>query len=450
MNTIISGGTGLVGTEIAKKLADKNHKIFILTRSKDKAQLNCPFPHTAITWDDLNNSDIGSTIDGIINLAGTNIFENRWNKKVKEKIHQSRVQSTRSLVEFANKKCPNLKSFVSTSAVGIYGEADDQMVDEEYTLSYDFLGKVCQDWESEVKNLHTGKAAIIRVGIVFSEKGGALNEMVPPIQAGVGGALASGKQYMSWIDIDDLSNLYIFALENSLQGVFNATAPEPSTNQHISETIAKHLNTSLFMNVPFIALRAVVGPVAKHLIESQTISSKKIQSLGFKFQYPTVEKSIVKRVPQLKGTQRRKIFEQWVPLPKEDLFPFFADARNLEKITPPSLHFHIKSISDEKIKEGTIIHYNLKIDGIPAKWKTLITNWNPPHQFVDNQEKGPYRLWHHTHKFEDLANGTLIIDQVDFELPLGVIGYMAASWKVLKDIDRIFDYRKKEIFKKFS
>ncbi len=446
MNILISGGTGLVGTEIGKKLAGKGHKLFILTRSKEKAAKQCPFPNTPVSWDELESSNIGADLEGIINLAGTNIFENRWNSEVKKKIHQSRIESTRTLVNFANQKCKNLKSFVSTSAVGIYGEADEQMVTEENSLSYSFLGQVCQDWEAEAKNLKVGNLSIVRVGIAFSEKGGALEEMVPPIQAGVGGALGDGKAYMSWIDIDDLSDIFIHCLENSLTGTYNATAPNPATNQEISKEIANHLGTSLLMNVPFFALRMVVGPVAKHLVESQTISSEKIQKTGFKFKYTNIKDSIKTRVPKLKGTQRRYIFEQWVPQSKEEIFPFFSEAKNLERITPDSLSFHIVSVSTDEIQEGTEINYRLKVDGIPLKWKTIIQQWDPPHQFVDNQEKGPYRKWHHTHRFEELAGGTLMTDQVDFELPLGALGYMAAGWKVLKDVNNIFEFRREKIY----
>lgn len=449
MKILISGGTGMVGSELGKKLAAKGHEIIVLTRHKDKANLDCPYPQTPVSWDELETSPLIPELDSIINLAGAGINDKRWTAEYKKIIYNSRVKGTQQLVDIANKRCQKLQSFISTSAVGIYGETGDEIVHEDHNQAYDFLGKLCQDWEEPLSHLKKARPVILRVGVVLSEKGGALTEMVPPIQNKIGGTLAGGKNYMSWIDIDDLTNMYIYALENNIAGAFNATAPQPVTNKKLSQTIADHLSVSLGPNVPYFALRLAVGEVAPHLVASQKVSPEKIQNKGFQFQYKDIDSSIAKRVPQLKGTEKRLIFEQWVPKSKEEIFPFFAEARNLEDITPASLNFKITSVSDEKIKEGTEINYKLKVDGIPMKWKTLITDWKPPYQFVDNQEKGPYTKWHHTHRFEDLAHGTLMTDQVDVKLPLGAIGYLASSWKVFKDVKNIFQYRKETIEKKF-
>ncbi len=451
MNILISGGTGLVGRELGKALTQRKHNLFILTRDKQSSLMQCPFPHTAISWDELSVHPDMTSMDHIIHLAGTNINERRWTKSFKESIRRSRVETTEKLVDIANKKCKKLTSFVSTSAVGIYGNTGDtEIVNEDHNLSYSFLGKVCQDWEAPIEKVEKARSVIFRVGIVFSEKGGALEKMVPPIQGGVGGALGSGSQYMSWIDIDDLVGLFCFAIENPIQGVFNAVAPNPATNLEISQKIADRLNVSLLANVPYFVLRMVVGEIAPHLVESQRISSQKIQNKGYQFQHKEISTSLEKRVALLKGLQKRLIFEQWIPRTKEEIFPFFAEARNLESITPKKLHFKILDVSEDPIKEGTIINYKLKIDGIPVKWRTIIKKWNPPHYFVDNQEKGPYKKWYHLHNFEDLGSGTLMTDQVDLQIPLGALGYFASSWKVLKDVNHIFEYRKKVIFDMFQ
>jgi uncharacterized protein (TIGR01777 family) len=450
MKIMITGGTGLVGKEIGKKLAAKGHELFVLTRNKQKADLHCPYPQTAVTWDELPTWSGLGELDFIINLAGAGINDQRWNESYKKKIYESRVYGTQKLIQLANEKVSHLQAFISTSAIGVYGEADDVFADEDYNKSYDFLGQVCQDWEAPLGDLQKGRSVIFRVGVVFSEKGGALAEMVPPIQGGYGGALGSGKQYMSWIDIDDLSDLYVFAVENNISGIFNATSPSPESNKAISQTIAKRLGVGLGPSVPYFALRMAVGEVAPHLVQSQKISPGRIQNKGFHFQYKTVEESIEKRVPKLKGTEKRYIFEQWIPKTKEDIFPFFSDAHNLETITPPSLNFKITSVSEGPMGVGTEIQYKLSIDGIPVNWKTLIKDWNPPHYFSDNQEKGPYSKWYHIHRFEDLAGGTLMTDQVDFKIPLGALGYLAASWKVLKDVKKIFNYRREAIHEMFN
>ena len=447
MKILISGATGLVGSELGKKLVAKGHEIYVLTRSPEKANQYCPFPQTPVSWDEFYDNTELENLDCIIHLAGTSLFDQRWNKKFKDKIYHSRVDTTKRLVEFANKKTKKLKAFISTSAVGIYGEADDKPITEEAPKSYSFLGKVCQEWESPLEKLMNARGVIFRVGIVFSEKGGALSEMVPPIQMGYGGPLGSGKQFTSWIDIDDLVNMYVFAIENDIYGVYNAVSPNPKTNKEITQWIAKHLSKKAFLPVPLFALRLVMGEVAPHLVESQTISADKILSKGFKFENDELEKSLTKRVPKLSGTEKRVIYEQWVPKSKSEVFEFFSDAKNLETITPPSLNFKILNMSTDKIESGSIINYKLKIDGIPIKWRTLIKDWDPPHMFSDNQEKGPYTKWYHIHRFEDLGGGTLMTDQVDFKIPLGLSGKLIAGWKVVRDVQKIFQFRRETIDK---
>ena len=402
MKILISGATGLVGSELGKKLAGQGHEIVVLTRNPEKAQKTCPFPHQALSWSDLDSSEETKDLDAIIHLAGAGIFDKRWTASFKEQIRSSRVDTTESLVTLAN-RTPSIKAFVSTSAVGIYGEADDKPVLEDNPQSYSFLGKVCQEWEEPVQKIKSARAVILRVGIVLSDKGGALEKMVPPIQAGFGGPLASGKQWMSWIDVDDLVDMYDFALNQNISGVFNAVAPNPVQNKTLTQVIAKHLGKSAFLPAPYPALRLVLGEVAPHLIESQTISSHKIEKAGFQFKYPEVKASVEKRVPKLSGHEKRFIFEQWVPRPREEVFDFFSEAKNLEQITPDSLNFKILDTSTEGIEKGTVINYKLKIDGIPIRWRTLITEWDPPHHFADNQEKGPYSKWYHVHRFEELA-----------------------------------------------
>ena len=252
---------------------------------------------------------------------------------------------------------------------------------------------------------------------------------------------------MSWIDIEDLVNMYIFALENPIAGVFNAVAPNPVSNKDLTQMIGKHLGKKTFLKIPYFPLRIFLGELAGHLVESQKISPQKIQKKGFQFLHPHVKDSIEKQVPKLKGMEKRLIFEQWVSKTKEEVFSFFSEPKNLGKLTPKDFHFKILNISTETTEKGTRLDYKMKINGIPLKWQTLITRWDPPESFSDKQEKGPFKKWNHLHFFKDSAGGTLIFDQLDVELPLGFLGYTLAGWKVFKDIDKIFDYRRKIIHK---
>lgn len=142
--------------------------------------------------------------------------------------------------------------------------------------------------------------------------------------------------------------------------------------------------------------------------------------------------------------------EQWIPRPLDEVFAFFADARNLEAITPPWLGFKILSSSSETISEGTQIRYRLRLHGFPIHWMTVIQAWDPPHRFVDVQASGPYRLWHHTHIFEDHGSRTRMIDVVRYTLPFGIIGRIAHALKVRNDVRKIFDYRGKQIDELFG
>jgi uncharacterized protein (TIGR01777 family) len=446
MKVLISGGTGLVGKELGKALCRQGHKIIVLSRNPGESHKVCPYPHQSVSWEDLQDSPLAKDVDHIVHLAGAGLADRRWDSHYKQTIVNSRVKTTNQLVEFANNN-KNIKAFISTSGVGYYGDTKGQWVDETSPVAAGFLSQLCQDWEAPLKNLKHTRGAILRVGVVLSERGGALEKMVPPIQMGFGGPLGHGRQFMSWIDVEDLVNMYIYALENPLEGIFNACAPEAISNKDLTDIIAQHLSKSAFFPVPYLALRMVVGEMAAHLLEDQKVKSDKIQEAGFQFKYANAKDSILQRVPQLKGTERRSLFEQWLPKSKEEIFPFFAEAKNLEQITPDSLNFKILDSSTPQIEKGTIFNYRLKVDGIPLRWRTLITEWNPPNQFVDNQVKGPYKKWHHTHLFEDLAGGTLMTDQVDFTIPFGILGYGAAAWKVTKDVNRIFKYRRDTIYK---
>ncbi len=142
--------------------------------------------------------------------------------------------------------------------------------------------------------------------------------------------------------------------------------------------------------------------------------------------------------------------EQWIPRHIEEVFPFFADARNLEEITPPWLGFRILSTDSGSISEGTEIRYRLRLHGIPIHWRTEIRRWDAPHCFIDVQRSGPYKLWHHTHRFEAHDGRTKMIDVVRYALPFGVVGRIVHAWKVRGDVRRIFDYRREQIQRLFE
>ncbi len=442
MKILMTGATGLLGKEIGIELLRRGHELFVVSRDKKKALLGLPFPCKVIEGD-LNKGILKSPdleqIDGVINLMGEALVASRWSKNQKNKIFNSRILGTRNLV---NSFIKTPKVFVSTSAVGYYGDAGDQELNEESAKGSGFLPDVCESWEKEADEMKT-RVVKCRLAAVLARQGGALEKMLPAFQAGVGGRLASGKQWMSWIHIEDAVALFVNAVENDkYEGVINLSSPEPVTNLEFSKELAQVLNRSLGPAVPALALKALFGEMSQVLLDSQKTIPAKALKLGYKFKFPNLKSALIDILKY--QNQGEDVFEtkQYLPLPKEKVFEFFAKAENLEKITPDNLRFHIVDISTPKMQQGTVINYKLKIQGVPVKWQTLIEKWDPPTSFVDTAKKGPYKFWHHTHSFESLGDGTLMTDQVRYILPLGRIGWLAAFKKVRGDVTKIFDFRR--------
>lgn len=446
MKILMTGATGLLGQEIGIELLRRGHELFVVSRDKKKAQLRLPFPCKIIEGD-LNKGILKSPdlkqMDGVINLMGESLVSSRWSVKQKAKIFNSRIIGTRNLV---NSFLTAPKVFVSASAVGFYGDAGDTELTEESNRGPGFLPEVCEGWEKEADEIKSkGNTRVVkgRLSAVLARQGGALDKMLPAFKTGVGGRLSTGKQWMSWIHIQDAVDLFVNAIENEkYEGVLNFSSPEPVTNLEFSKQLAGVLNRSLGPAVPAFALKALFGEMSQVLLDSQKTIPAKAISLGYQFKFPALQSALLDILKY--ENQGEDVFEakQYLPLPKQKVFEFFADAQNLEKITPNNLNFHIQDVSTPEMQQGTIINYKLKIQGVPVRWQTLIEKWDPPTSFVDTALKGPYKFWHHTHTFESLGEGTLMTDQVRYVLPMGRIGWMAAYKKVSGDVSKIFDFRR--------
>lgn len=296
----MTGATGLIGVRLGQKLVSKGYKLRILTRDPRKSKRICKFPHESVKWNgDLDNPVSAEhllDVEAVIHLAGHGIADKRWTEDVKQKIYDSRIKSTKSLLTHATK---NLKVFIGASAIGYY-QASDEKFDETGPVGDRFLSTLCQDWEAEAyKHLNSEQVRVchLRTGLVLARSGGALKKMLLPFKLGVGGKMGSGQQYMSWIDLEDLIDLYVFALENKkINGPINAVAPDAIRNQEFTKTIGKILKRPTFFTVPQWALKTAVGELADELLLSQNISSQKIRELGFKFTYPEISLSLKKNI----------------------------------------------------------------------------------------------------------------------------------------------------------
>lgn len=451
MKILITGATGLVGKELGKLLSEKGHQIVVVSRNKEKAIKELPFYCQVIEGDLVHQEvKLPADIQFVFHLMGENVSAKRWNDKVKSEILKSRVDSTQNLIQ-SLKEAPQM--FISASAIGYYGHRPKEILTEQSSADKSFLSQVCQSWEDSVlsinKKFPETQVACLRLGVVLSQMGGALEKMLFPFKLGVGGALGDGSHFMSWIHIKDLVHMFHFVLEKRLSGFFNAVAPESVDNLTFSKNLAAGLQRSLGPSVPKKALELMFGEMASVVLADQNVSAGKIQSAGFQFEYKTIESAFSDLLEPMKKTNEFLVSEQFIPMKQEELFPFFAEAKNLEVLTPQTLSFKIKTMSTAKIQKGTLIDYVLKIHGVPVGWRTLIEEWNPSQSFVDTQLKGPYSLWHHTHEFIKVPGGTLMRDKVQFRLPLGYLGWIGGRAFVKSDVNKIFSYRREKIYELF-
>jgi uncharacterized protein (TIGR01777 family) len=290
MSTIlITGGTGLIGSALKTALQQEGHRVLVLTRQlpvrkKDFFHWN---PDTGfVDPNALVNTDV------IFHLAGASIADHRWTPEYKKTLLESRTRTTALLAKCLHDFPNKVKSVIATSAIGIYGNTGNVWIDENSQASKDFLGQLCVQWEDELRRFtETGKRLVIlRTGTVLSHDGGMLKEMQKPVKLFVGAPIGSGQQYISWIHIDDLINMMLFALNmETLNGIFNAAAPEPATNKEFMQLLAKKLNRPLWpFKVPSWILSGLLGEKATIILTGQKVSSKKIISNGFNFKFTEI------------------------------------------------------------------------------------------------------------------------------------------------------------------
>jgi uncharacterized protein (TIGR01777 family) len=292
MHFLITGGTGFIGRPLVEKLLARGDQITLLTRDFDKAKKMFSGPINLIG----SVKDSGLEVDGVINLAGAPIIDKRWTHKRKQVLKQSRVGITSDIIEWL-KKCENKpECLISGSAIGYYGNYPEATrLDEKASPRQGFASELCREWESAARPAEALGVRVCRVrtGVVLAKHGGALKRMLLPFSLGLGGRIASGNQWFSWIHLDDMLALLLFLIDNKdISGAVNATAPYPVSNFHFSRVLARMLKRPMLMPMPALVAMLLFGEASELLLEGQQVVPKKLLDNGFKFTYPQLNTAL--------------------------------------------------------------------------------------------------------------------------------------------------------------
>ncbi|MGF1491761.1 MAG: TIGR01777 family oxidoreductase [Microcoleaceae cyanobacterium] len=302
MKIAIAGATGFVGSRLVEKLNSEGHQVLVLTRNPQQAQRT--FPDSAYSnvqikgYNPTESGDWQQALvgcDGVVNLAGVPIADERWTAERKQAILQSRTLTTEKIVEGIAQANPRPSVLVSASAVGFYGTSEAETFVETSNAGEGFLADVCQAWEAkaeQVKAVGT-RLAILRLGIVLDQDGGALAKMLTPFRLFAGGPLGSGEQWFSWIHRDDLVDLIIFCLQHpEVEGTLNATAPNPVRMSQLCNTLGQVMNRPSWLPVPGFALEALLGDAAQLVLEGQRVLPERTLAYNFEYKYPKVDQAL--------------------------------------------------------------------------------------------------------------------------------------------------------------
>jgi uncharacterized protein (TIGR01777 family) len=298
MRIFITGGMGFVGTNLTKVLSWNGHEVTVLDRSLQEGR---PVPEgvSRVQGDSTKPGPWQEEVAGhdvVINLAGASIFQ-RWNSEVKKAIRDSRILTTRNVVEAVAAREGNETHLFSTSAVGYYGFHGDEVLREDDPAGKDFMGQLAADWEAEALKArdHGARVVITRFGLVIGRNGGVLGQLVPLFRLYLGSPLGSGRQWFSWVHEEDLANAFLFLLDRKeIEGAVNCTAPNPVRNRELTYTLAQVLGKPVIIPfVPGFMLRVVLGEFASVVLKGQRVVPTRLLDNGFQFRFPSLREALV-------------------------------------------------------------------------------------------------------------------------------------------------------------
>ena len=305
---LITGGSGFIGTALIKQLLLENHDVTVLTRNEvktanhfkqviDVEREDYQSKTKVKTISSLDAIDPDQSFDVVINLAGQGIADKRWSDEVKQQLIDSRINTTKALHAHLKEVLVKPDVFISGSALGFYGLRDsDDEINESGATDNSFSSQLCQQWEAEAQAIEAMniRSCYLRTGIVLGKNGGALGKILPPFKMALGGSIGNGKQWMSWIHMDDIVGMIRFAIENdSIKGAINGTAPNPVINKVFSKTLAKVLKRPAIFPMPAFVVKLLFGQMGEELLlTGQRVVPEKIMQAGFKFKHQNLESAL--------------------------------------------------------------------------------------------------------------------------------------------------------------
>ncbi|HET6583888.1 MAG TPA: TIGR01777 family oxidoreductase, partial [Nannocystaceae bacterium] len=423
MNVLVMGATGFIGRSLVLRLARDGHRPIAWVRNAGAARSQFGADVEIV---DAKAGDDGlvavlSRVEAVINLAGAPISR-RWTKRVRAEAHASRVTLTERLVAAIARAEPRPPVLVNGSAVGFYGDRGDDVLDESAAPGRGMLADLCSAWESAARGAerHGVRVVVIRIGVVLGTDGGALVPMLATTRLGLGATFGAGRQFMPWIHRRDIVEMIACAVaDERWSGVFNGTAPTPARNRELADALAHAAGRRRWFRVPGLALRLALGEAADIVLASQRAVPTKALALGFAFRFAVLTDALhdllhghalvsIDRahdwpdVPVLRERTPVYRLETATTLdrPIDEVWAFFASARNLAALTPDDQGFELVGEVPEQIHAGDIVDVRVGLGPIRLPWRTRIETVEPNRRFRDSAPRGPFRVWLHEHEFE--------------------------------------------------
>ena len=443
----VTGASGFVGRAVVHALARRGDSVLALGRSAKIEGL--PQGVRTARYDPNSSTlhpEIFEGLDAVINLAGETV-DGRWDAEKKRAIYDSRVLGTRNLVAtLAQCSLARPTVLVNASAVGYYGSRVDEVLDESSAPGSDFLADTVKDWEAAAGGAEPLGMRVAKVRIAFViGAGGAVQKLLPPFKAFIGGPFGAGAMWFPWMHLEDTTALILLALDrDDARGPINAVSPDLTTNMRFVQALGHAIGRPALMPVPPPALKLLIGEFADTVLGSQLIVPRRAKELGFVWKHEMLEEALLDVLaPNEHRNPATREFESEIAIPKpmDQIWHFFSDPANLVRLTPPKMQLSMKD-AVPPMHAGATIDYTVKVSGVRLNWRTLIADWDVGRRFVDYQIRGPYALWRHCHEFEPGPDGSTIVrDRVRYSLPWAPIGNLALPF-VRRNLSEIWAYRR--------